>query len=163
MPVTVTVRDLGLPKPLIDAAFMREIGTLAMRLIRTRTEKGVDRSGNAFQAYTPAYAEQRSKAGLGTLPNLTVSGRMLNDMAVTDATPNKATIGFRSSGGKATGRTFIQRSRAVGAEDKARWHDREGAGKSRVKREFLGLTDEEVGKVRTAVERHLETIVARLR
>lgn len=44
------------------------------------------------------------------------------------------------------GQTLVQRSRAVPAAEKAAYHQIEGAGKRRVKREFFGLTaaDEQV-------------------
>lgn len=42
-----------------------------------------------------------------------------------------------------TGPSFIQRSRAKGAEEKALYHQVTGAGRSRVKRRFLGLTEQE--------------------
>lgn len=163
MPVTVRVAPLEFSKFLpVDAGVMRDVGDLAIRMIRTRTESGKDKDGNAFVAYTPAYAERKAKeVGAGPV-NLTVSGRMLNDMEVSEASANRASIGFRSSGGSASGGTFIQRSRSVGAEDKARYHDRDGAGKSRTKRPFMGLTDAEQIKVRDRVERYLAERVARL-
>jgi len=164
MPVTVKVAPIGFDKFLpVDEAVMRDVGDLAIRMIRTRTEQGKDKDGGAFVAYTPKYAELKAKE-LGAGPvNLTVSGRMLNDMEVSDTGPNRASIGFRSSGGRATGKTFIQRSRSVGAEDKARWHDRDGAGKSRIKRPFMGLTDAETAKVQDRVEKYLAERVARFK
>lgn len=163
MPATVTLNFPNLPQPLVSAEVMREVGTLAIRLIRTRTMGGRDVQGQPFAPYTPDYAAKKAKEGLGTTPNLTVSGRMLNDMAVTEALPGKASIGFTSSGGSTRGKglTLIQRSRAVGAEDKARYHDVMGAGKSRTLRKFLGLTREEADTVRARVARYLDEIVRR--
>jgi len=163
MPVTVKVAPIAFDKFLpVDESVMHDVGDLAIRMIRTRTESGRDKDGRAFIAYTPAYAELKAKE-LGAGPvNLTVSGRMLNDMEVSDTSPNKASIGFRSSGGRASGKTFIQRSRSVGAEDKARWHDRDGAGKSRIKRPFMGLTDQETAKVKERVEKYLAEQASRL-
>lgn len=158
MPMTVRVTVPNLPTPLADESLLRDIGDLAIRMIRTRTEGGIDRSGKPFVAYTPGYAERKAKE-LGAGPvNLTVSGRMLNDMAITRVGNGAVSIGFRSSGGgtKGKGLTLIQRSRAVGAEDKARFHDVDGAGKSRVKREFLGLTGAETETVRARVQRYLD-------
>jgi hypothetical protein len=40
-------------------------------------------------------------------------------------------------------RTLIQQSRAVPSIKKARWHEIDGAGRSRVKREFFGLNAED--------------------
>ena len=165
MPVTVRINAPRFPHPLVTDQLMRDVGDLSVRLIRTRTEAGKDVTGAAFTAYTPGYAERRAKEGMSTTPNLTVSGRMLNDMAVTDIGPGRATIGFRSSGGQSPrgkGLTLIQRSRAIGAEDKARYHDELGAGKSRTRRRFLGLTPEDTEKVRRAVVDYLDTVVRRI-
>ena len=163
MPVSVRLTVPDLPSPLVDEALMREVGDLAIRMIRTRTQSGKDKDGAPFTAYTPAYAERKAKEGLGTTPNLTVSGRLLNDMAVTAVSPGKASIGFRSSGGGTKGRglTMIQRSRALGAEDKARFHDQLGAGKSRTIRSFLGLTDTEADTIRARVARYLDDVMRR--
>lgn len=163
MPATVYVQFPHLSNPLVSTEVMREVGALATRLIRTRTMAGRDREGQPFAAYTPDYAAKKAKEGLGTTPNLTVSGRMLNDMTVTDAAPGKVSIGFTSSGGSTRGKglTLIQRSRAVGAEDKARYHDVMGAGKSRTLRPFLGLTREEAETVRARVARHLDEMIRR--
>lgn len=149
----------------IPADVMKDAGELAGRLIRTRTQQGKDKDGQPFVAYTPAYAEQKTKELGGGPVNLTVSGRMLNDMGVSDAGINRVSLGFRSSGGTAPRgkQTLIQRSRAVGAEDKARWHDRDGAGKSRVKRPFLGLTDGESGQIKAAIEKYLGGLMAKVR
>jgi len=55
--------------------------------------------------------------------------------------------------------TFIQRSRSKAPSEKAAYHQIVGAGKSRVKREFFGLTtaDEDLIIERFAV--HLERAV----
>jgi hypothetical protein len=46
-----------------------------------------------------------------------------------------------------SGPTFIQRSRNESSEQKAIFHNVTGAGRSRVVREFFGLTVEEQAKV----------------
>lgn len=48
---------------------------------------------------------------------------------------------------RSSGRTFIQRSRERTAEQKARFHQVEGAGRSRVTRPFLGLTAPEEAEI----------------
>ncbi len=163
MPATVRLTFPALPNPLVSPEVMREVGALVTRLIRTRTMAGRDVTGQAFAPYTPDYAAKKAKEGLGTTPNLTVSGRMLNDMGVTNVGPGTVSIGFTSSGGSTRGKglTLIQRSRAVGAEDKARYHDVLGAGKSRTLRKFLGLTPEETAMVRERVARYLDDLVRR--
>lgn len=43
--------------------------------------------------------------------------------------------------------TFIQRSREESSEQKALWHNVQGAGKSRVKREFFALNGDDVDAI----------------
>jgi len=98
---------------------MRDVGDFLVRRIRTRTESGISVEGSGFRPYSPEYAAQK-RAALGhSRVDLTVSGRMLNDMQVTSTTKNTATISFISQGGGASGGTFIQRSASLGAADKA--------------------------------------------
>ena len=52
----------------------------------------------------------------------------------------KAAGAKRSRG---SGPTLIQRSRALGAEEKAIFHNLTGAGKSAVKRPFMDLTEDD--------------------
>ncbi len=98
---------------------MRELGELVVRKIRTRTERMQDKNGSPFRPLSKGYAKQKEKALGHSRPDLQVSGRMLNDMGVVAVTETTADISFRSQGGSSTGTTFIQRSRAMGAMDKA--------------------------------------------
>lgn len=146
-----------------DAALMQDVGDLALSIIRRRTQAGKSVDGTAFHALSPAYAKAKGKATGNTSANLTVSGRMLNDMTTTHVESRKVTLGFVSQGGKATGGTFIQRSRAVGANDKALYHDQLGAGKSRVKRPFFGLSPAEEKQISDRVDKHIAAQVAKVR
>lgn len=56
---------------------------------------------------------------------------------------------------KRTGPTMIQRSRQVPSELKAFYHNVAGAGKSRVIRQFMGLTAQEEKDIEKRVERHI--------
>lgn len=161
MSVTVTVNGPKLDElPITSEALMKEIGLLAERLIRTRTERQIDVNGAPFRPLSAGYAKQKAQAGLSPVPDLTVSGRMLNDMTVTEVTKNTATIGFISSGGVAPrGSTFIQRSRAVGAADKAYYHTEVGAGASQVKREFFGIGPAEEEQIETALTNYLDKVL----
>jgi phage gpG-like protein len=53
------------------------------------------------------------------------------------------------------GPTLIQQSRRVPAEEKALYHQELGAGRSRVKRPFLGLTEDDA----KAIEARLQAAV----
>lgn len=167
MPITVTLSGPRFADLQLDGrTLMQEIGDFALRLIRTRTEQRRDMRGNAFRALSPGYAVQKAKAGLAPLPDLTVSGRMLNDMAVVEVDDQAVTLGFTSAGGSAprTGRgkkrmavsTLIQRSRSIGAADKAFFHNVTGAGRAGVKREFFGLNDQDEDRIVEALDRLLD-------
>jgi hypothetical protein len=125
-----------------DARLMRTIGQAMVGRIRSRTSSGQDADGRAFRALSPGYARQKRKALGHGRADLTVSGRMLNDMQAKPK-PDGLSIVFRSGGAGGGGRTFIQRSRAVGAADKAAYHNLTGAGRSRVKREFFALSEDD--------------------
>ncbi len=140
-------RDFGPLEIALTEQDMRDVGEFATRLIRTRTEAGTDAQGSAFAAYSPGYAA-RKRAELGHAKvDLTVSGRMLNDMQVTSATERSVTISFISQGGGGGGGTFIQRSRSLGAADKAAYNN--------PSREFFGLSSENEQAIVEALDRML--------
>lgn len=134
----------GKPFASIDLAntkIMRELGAGLIARIRSRTERGVNVEGQTFRPLSPSYALQKQRAVGHSRANLTVSGAMLNAMIV-QPRPDSCSIVFASGGSRrATGRTLIQRSRSVGAADKAFWHNMSGAGKARIVREFFGFND----------------------
>lgn len=143
------LRDL-LPK---GVSLMQEIGDFATNRIRERTEKGIDQEGRAFRPLSQGYAKRKQQALGHSRADLTVSGRMLNDMGPVAATETSVEISFRSQGGRATGGTFIQRSRAVGAADKAFYHVEGNHG---VVRDFFGLTDADEDRILEVLERELD-------
>jgi hypothetical protein len=51
--------------------------------------------------------------------------------------------------------TFIGRSRAESSEQKAIWHHRTGAGRSKVKRQFFDLNDTDKQALRDGLEQAL--------
>lgn len=52
--------------------------------------------------------------------------------------------------------TFVQQSRAVSAEQKALYHDQLGAGKARVKRPFLALSDGQADLMRVYLQQKID-------
>jgi hypothetical protein len=48
---------------------------------------------------------------------------------------------------QASAGTFIQRSRSIGAAEKAEWHQLDGAGRSHVVRRFFDLSDADVSAI----------------
>lgn len=144
---------------LVTPGLLTEIGDFALSLIRRRTIAGKDKNDQALQELSPAYAKQKQKELGSARADLTVSGRMLNEMARLEQDDNSVTIGFAGGGvsaaGGGGGATLIQRSRAVPGADKAFFHNVTGAGKSHVKREFFGLTDGERNTIRDRVQAHI--------
>ncbi len=150
MPITLKVsRDFGTLSldDVLTTEDMQDVGDLALRLIRTRTEGGQDVRGAAFADYSAGYAAQKREALGHARVDLTVSGRMLNDMQVTSVSNTSATISFVSQGGGSSGGTFIQRSRSLGAADKAAFNN--------PSREFFGLSSEDEQTIVDSLERLL--------
>jgi phage gpG-like protein len=148
MPANVTVtRNFSPITEFITEADMREAGDMLLRRIRTRTENGLDVNGAAFAPYSDGYAAQKSEELGHSRVDLTVSGRMLNDMHVTATTNRTATISFVSQGGGSSGGTFIQRSRSMGAADKAAFNN--------PKREFFAASDEDEQAIADGLEKLL--------
>lgn len=56
--------------------------------------------------------------------------------------------------------TLIQASRRVPAIEKAAFHQLSGAGRSRVLRQFLGLTPDDEQAILTRIEAHLREVTA---
>lgn len=158
MPVKVTKNTVGklADIPLSDEALMTEVGQLAIRRIHSRTSAGQDVNGAAFQPLSEGYAKQRTKQGLGTTSNLTLSGAMLNAMTIAKVLKRIVTIGFATGGGKGASRgTLIQKSRSTGANFKAAMH----MGEGRVERKFFDLNDADEQAITDAVARHLDKVL----
>lgn len=159
--MTVTTRGLDVPlASLVDlpASLLKDVGDLAVQMIRSRTERGISVDGGPFQPLSPAYADAKRKAGLSPVADLTVSGRMLNDMRASVVDKNTIEIRFVSRGGGSSGGTFIQRSRSVGAADKAYYHHEAGAGKSRVRRRFFDLSLAETATIASRIRAYLDKV-----
>jgi hypothetical protein len=159
MSIRVTMRGrrtLGLQFP---ARFLRTLGEGLITRIRLRTKRGIDASGRPFQALSRRYGQRKADALGHRRADLEVSGRMLNDMVLRPR-PNHLSIRFASGGAtRASGGTFIQRSRSVSGADKAFWHNIAGAGRARVIREFFALSDADetwiIGEVDDEIRRQL--------
>lgn len=149
MSIRITIPKIGNIN-FSSTPLMRSIGQGLIGRIRERTSAGMDAEGRPFQSLSRSYRKQKIKY-LGTASaDLTVSGRMLNDMQAKPR-PDGVRLEFRSGGGGGRGGTFIQRSRAIGAAEKAYAHNISGAGRSRVKREFFALSDKDLDFVEDRV------------
>jgi Phage virion morphogenesis family len=143
-------RDFGPLSLQLTRRDMQDVGETLITRIRARTTAGRSVSGAAFRPYSPGYAALKAKElGSAAVVNLTVSGGMLNDMHVTAATDRTATITFVTQGSGRGGRgTFIQRSRAVGAAQKAEWNN--------PTRPFFAASDEDEREISEALEQILQ-------
>jgi len=66
-----------------------------------------------------------------------------------------------AGGRKPAAGTFIQRSRSIGAAQKADWHENTGAGKSHVRRPFFDLMDSELDEIEAKIEAHVNLAIQR--
>lgn len=157
MPVTVTSTVGKLAAlPLSDQVLMAEVGQMGIRSIHSRTSAGTDVNGKAFQPLSEGYAKARTKQGLGSTSNLTLSGAMLNAMTLAEVGTRMVTIGFMSGGGRGSSRgTLIQKSRSAGANFKATMH----MGDGRVERRFFDLNDADEQAITAAVARYLDRVI----
>jgi hypothetical protein len=119
---------------LADPVFRNAFGKMVIDEIITRTEGGFDRYGEKFAAYSKSYRNSDifKIYGKSSKVNLTLTGEMLSSL---------------KSGGE--GETITVE--LIGDENKAKAHGhkygiRTKSGK-RVKRDFLGLPDEELAAI----------------
>ncbi len=79
---------------LTDKAIMRDVGLLARERVVRRTRDGKGTDNSTLKPYSPGYAK-RKREELGTdMPNLTVSGSMLNDIILTRIEDDEVELGF---------------------------------------------------------------------
>ncbi len=130
------MQDLdGFAGLLANQADLNKVGAGAHRLIQQRTRRGVDYLGNPFEAYSEGWAKTRAAKGLPTdTVNLqfTLYGGMMESMTW-DATPQLDGVELYFN-----------------KDEKAKlayYHTEAGAGKSKVKREFFALNDEDADKL----------------
>jgi hypothetical protein len=79
-----------------DRAIMRQIGLVAREIIVRRTRSGISSDGSPFTPYSPGYAKRKAKELGKADVDLTVSGRMLNAIAIVEVSENSVTLGFNS-------------------------------------------------------------------
>jgi len=95
------------------------------------TDRGLDYRGRSFEPYSDSYKKTRKKEGLGTKPNLRVTGEMLDGMKAEVINANHGTV-------KLTGRMAL-----IG-----QFHSQGGPRAGRPpKREFMDITDSGLAKI----------------
>ncbi|MBC8377188.1 MAG: hypothetical protein H8E26_14180 [FCB group bacterium] len=126
---------------------MEKLGLAAAFLIKERTAEGKDVDGDNFAKYSEDYAEKRRSENLPTHPvNLefnAIDGMMhsIDHLVARDA--SKVVLYLRGS-----------RNRRI-----ARYHNKLGAGKSKVIRRFWGLNNDEQTKISELVQLDLKEVL----
>jgi len=116
------------------------IGDEVIEIIRDRTAEGIDVAGRPFRKYSNSYEEfkraafanKKTRKLVGKTGWLRASGRMLASLQAKN-------IQILTSGTGISIKMFITFSDKERAQI-AEYHDKLGAGKSKVKRRFLGLS-----------------------
>ncbi len=98
--------------------------------------------------YIPGgYKTIREDAGKSTgKATLSWSGRLMRNLGIIATAPLEVTLGFRNAE----------------EEQKAQWHNTMGAGKSKVIRKFMGLTDKEVEEIEKIIGANVRSNVEKL-
>lgn len=129
-----------------DQRKLHETGLHAIALINLRVKDGIDLSGNPFAQYSAKYLARKIKArAYSGRVDLTRTGNMLLDMKVS-VSRDTANLHFEVDVG------YIEGKSPDKSIKKARWHNTEGAGKSKVLRRFAGLTDSEREQILTGLK-----------
>lgn len=116
---------------------LNQLGLAVIRIIMTRTRKGIDVDGVSFKPYNPQYARRREKkTGFPPTPvTLTATPEREQRMMSTDNIIHEINGDFNGV------TIFMQYPQK---EQLAYYHHISGAGKSRVIRKFFDLSDDEV-------------------
>lgn len=133
-----------------DKQFMQELGDGVAEQIRKRTRlgKGVESDGGQqtdLGNVTPKWRDIKKKRGYKykkLKKQLSATGEMLDSLHATEARQRSVKIKFRG-----------QRN-----SDLARYHDKDGAGRDRIKSPFFNLTKGEKSKVQRQIRQRLKEI-----
>lgn len=128
-------RQISRIKDRIRSAIPKALNRSGEKTVQTivdRTSRGVSATGGRFKRYTKQYADYRKKQGRSTKPDLNFSGRMLSNLGVERAGPNKVKVAFSR-------RQEQQKARGVGK-----------------KRPFIGVRPQEVKFIADAFERQFK-------
>ncbi len=131
-----------------DQRLLRRIGLSVERRVRQRTRQGVDFEDSPFQDYSESYAKKRERKDLPTdkvnLQYTLYGGSMeqLDHVIARDLSGVEVLF--------ATER----------AEDIMRYHNVEGAGESKVIRQNMGVTEEDIDEIEDLVGQHIDDLLS---
>ncbi|MBN8586904.1 MAG: hypothetical protein J0L94_01120 [Rhodothermia bacterium] len=127
-----------------------EVGLFIEALIRERTRQGNFLHGSSTKGYSKGHALKRARRGLpGSRVDLLFQGRML---AAMHSRARASTSSIRIEVG------YLPAISEVNATRIAEYHNTLGAGRSRIIRRFIGLTDSEAQRIVTHMRRKFLTI-----
>jgi hypothetical protein len=130
----------------VTPELLSELGEAVVKIIRERTAGGIDVEGRAFQPYSEGWEKERRKRGKAKAPvDLNFKGNMLASL--------KANV-------NTTGCEVVVSFENAKEAEKANFHNVSGAGSSRVRRQFLGLTNREVDSLEEFLKSRLTKTAA---
>ena len=100
--INADIRDIinasaAMREHLVGEETMIGVAENGKTMIKARAGAGVDADGAAFAPYTDGYLKQRAKKGRSTRPDLTFTGRMLNNITTKFIKDGSALILFSKS------------------------------------------------------------------
>lgn len=130
---------------------LNKLGLAQIRKIKSRTRAGLDLEGKPFKAYNEKYAERKEK--LTGIPTDVVN-LVYNDIDGMMASIDHVV----ASDLKSVALTFTKKDRARIAQ----YHNELGAGKSRVIRQFWGVSEQDSKDIAGIVQSDLDLLLQKL-
>lgn len=123
---------------------LEQIAVKIKNTIYLRTQSGRDADGNQFKPYSPVYARKEGK----TLVNLTKTGHLLNAMTQKVLTNSTAKVFF----------TNFRYPNGINTQELALIHNKTGAGRNKVVRNFFAVGDDELDDLIKIYEKEVAKI-----
>ncbi|MEO1479704.1 MAG: hypothetical protein AAFV01_14115 [Bacteroidota bacterium] len=151
----------ALSRGLYNERLLNQLGLGAVRLIRERTRRGQGLDG-AFQAYSKGYARLKDQADGTSSDTVTLEyGVKLRAGTVVVNRYDSMLSKLESKADTQRDQVYVRFSQPR-AEQIARYHQIDGAGKSKVKRRFFGLTELDAQKLGRLVEDDVKKLLAEI-
>lgn len=142
------VRDLrDLTAGLKNQRTLNKVGLAGTRKIKKRTRSGVDYLGNTFAEYSESHAKRRAAKGLPT-SKVNLKFELYDSML--DYLDHEVSS------------SLDQVTILVDDDEKeeiAKYHNKEGAGKSKVIREFMGLTEDDEKEIAELIGEDIDELL----
>lgn len=151
----------ALSKGLYNERLLNQLGLGAVRLIRERTRKGQGLDG-AFKAYSKGYARLKDLGdGTSSDPVTLEYGVRLREGSVVVNRYDSMLSKLESKADPGRDQVYVRFSQPR-AEQIARYHHVDGAGKNKIKRRFFGLTEDDAQKLGRLVEDDVKKLLTEI-